>query len=217
MGALRLGVRWVGVVFRGGAFLVGYRGHGAPRCARQRRLGGDPLTEWGVPFWQLDLAKARLLLERAVQTHPVTSRYGVPLMLEHGRGLIVEVTDGDDMRYRGNLIYDLAKISVMRLAFGMAEELKGTAVTALALTPGFLRSEAMLEHFGVTEATWRDAVIKDPYFAGSEIPRYIGRRRLSLPILKSRPWLAALSRPGRSRTSTGSRTLTGHARTGSAS
>ena len=142
--------------------------------------GGDPLTEWGVPFWQLDITKAKLLLERAVQTHLITSRYGVPLMLKHGRGLIIEVTDGDELSYRGNLVYDLAKTSVMRLALGMAEELKETGITALGLTPGFLRSEAMLDHFGVTEATWRKATIKDPHFAGSETPRYIGRAVVAL-------------------------------------
>jgi NAD(P)-dependent dehydrogenase (short-subunit alcohol dehydrogenase family) len=109
-----------------------------------------------------------------------TSRYGVPLMLERGAGLVIEVTDGDTLDYRGNLLYDLIKTSVIRLALGMAQDLEGKGVTALALTPGFLRSEAMLDHFDVTEANWRDAVAKDRYFAESETPHYIGRAVVAL-------------------------------------
>jgi NAD(P)-dependent dehydrogenase (short-subunit alcohol dehydrogenase family) len=137
--------------------------------------GGDELSEWGTPFWELDLSKGFTMLERAVHSHIITSRYGVPLLLEHGRGLVVEITDGNSPNYRGNLFYDLAKASAIRLAYGMAEELRGTGVTALALTPGFLRSEAMLDHFGVTEANWRDAVAQDPHFIASETPYFIGR------------------------------------------
>jgi NAD(P)-dependent dehydrogenase (short-subunit alcohol dehydrogenase family) len=90
-------------------------------------------------------------------------------------GLIVEVTDGTETRYRGSLFYDLAKASVIRLALAQAEELKTHGITVVALTPGFLRSEAVLDHFGVTAQTWRDAIAKDPHFAASETPRYIGR------------------------------------------
>jgi NAD(P)-dependent dehydrogenase (short-subunit alcohol dehydrogenase family) len=136
--------------------------------------GGDGLAEWGKPFWELSMDKGLKLLERAVFTHIITSRHGVPLMLEGRRGLVIEITDGDSPNYRGNLIYDLAKASVIRLALGMAEELRGKGITALALTPGFLRSEAMLDHFGVTEASWRDAIAQDPYFESSETPHYIG-------------------------------------------
>ena len=137
--------------------------------------GGDAITEWGKPFWELDWQKGRLMQERAVHTHIITSRYGVPLMIEQNQGLIIEVTDGDDFRYRGNLFYDLAKISVIRLAHAMSKELRETNITALALTPGFLRSEEMLDHFGVTEENWRDGAQKDPHFIASETPFYIGR------------------------------------------
>jgi NAD(P)-dependent dehydrogenase (short-subunit alcohol dehydrogenase family) len=106
----------------------------------------------------------------------ITSRLGVPLMLEHDTpGLIVEVTDGDGYWYRGNIFYDLVKTSVIRLAFTMARELRKHRVTALAITPGFLRSEAMLDHFGVAEANWQDGAKKDPNFIASETPCYVGR------------------------------------------
>ena len=137
--------------------------------------GGDALTEWGSPFWELSTAKGLELLERAVHTHIITSRHGAPLMIERDAGLIVEVTDGDTFGYRGNLFYDLAKNAVARLAYAMAGDLRAHNVTALAVTPGFLRSEAVLDHFGVTEANWRDAIEKDEYFAESETPCFVGR------------------------------------------
>ncbi|WP_437737876.1 SDR family oxidoreductase [Sorangium sp. So ce1335] len=138
--------------------------------------GGDELTEFGQPFWKLSVPKGKLLLERAVTSHIITSRHAVPLLLEQGRGLIVEVTDGDSFGYRGNLFYDLAKMSVIRLAFAMAWELRRhPGITALAITPGFLRSEAMLDGFGVTEENWRDAAAKDPHFIASETPYFVGR------------------------------------------
>ena len=137
--------------------------------------GGDPLTEWETPFWQLDLDKVRALWERAVMTHLVTSQQAVPLMIERGRGLVVEVTDGVGEQYRGSLGYDLVKTAVNRLALAQAEELRAHGVTAVAVTPGFLRSEAMLDLFGVTPATWRDAGEQDPHFLASESPRYVGR------------------------------------------
>lgn len=137
--------------------------------------GGDALTEWGVPFWQLDLDKGRTMLERGLVSHLVTSRHAAPLMVEAGSGLIVEITDGERLDYRGTLFYDLVKTSVIRASFAMAEELRPHGVAALALTPGFLRSEAMLEYFGVTEATWRDAVAQDLNFVHSETPGFVGR------------------------------------------
>ncbi len=137
--------------------------------------GGDALTEWGKPFWELSIAQGQSLLERAVDTHIITSRHGAPLMVERNAGLIVEVTDGDTFGYRGNLFYDLAKHAVVRLAYAMAADLQAHGVTALAITPGFLRSEAVLDHFGVAEADWRDAIEKDEYFAESETPCYVGR------------------------------------------
>lgn len=137
--------------------------------------GGDALTEWGLPFWELSTARGLEMLERAVYSHILTSRQGAPLMIERNAGLLVEVTDGDTLGYRGNLFYDLAKSTVIRLAYGMAADLQAHGVTALAITPGFLRSEAVLDSLGVSEANWRDAVRQDPYFAESETPCYVGR------------------------------------------
>ncbi|MDE2907073.1 MAG: SDR family oxidoreductase [Acidobacteriota bacterium] len=137
--------------------------------------GGDALTEWGSPFWALSIPQGQELIERAVHSHIITSRHGAPLMVERNAGLIVEVTDGDTHGYRGNLFYDLAKNAVIRLAYAMAGDLHAHRVTALAITPGFLRSEAVLESFGVNEANWRDAIDKDPYFAESETPCFVGR------------------------------------------
>ena len=137
--------------------------------------GGDALTEWGRPFWELSIARGLELLERAVHSHVITSRHGAPLMVERGGGLMVEVTDGDTFGYRGNLFYDLAKNAVTRLAYAMAGDLHAHDVTALAVTPGFLRSEAVLDHFGVTESNWRDAIERDEYFAESETPCFVGR------------------------------------------
>ncbi len=137
--------------------------------------GGDALAEWGLPFWELDLAKGFEMLRGAVKTHIITSRYGIPLLIERKQGLIVEITDGDNLDYRGNFFYDLAKTSVIRLAFALAEELKPHAITALAVTPGFLRSEAMLDHFGVTEDTWQEGAKIDPHFIASETPYFVGR------------------------------------------
>ena len=137
--------------------------------------GCDALTQWGSPFWALSTAQGLELVERAVHTHIITSRHAAPLMVERNAGLIVEVTDGDTLGYRGNLFYDLAKNAVIRLAYAMAADLHAHRVTALAITPGFLRSEAVLDTMGVTEANWRDAIAKDPYFAESETPCFVGR------------------------------------------
>lgn len=137
--------------------------------------GGDELTEWGKPFWELTLQKGFLMLQRAVHSHIITSRYAAPLMIPRGEGLIVEITDGDNFAYRGNLFYDLVKVSVIRLAYAMSEELRPHRITALAVTPGFLRSEAMLDHFGVTEANWQEGAKKDRHFIASETPFYVGR------------------------------------------
>lgn len=137
--------------------------------------GGDSLTEWGQPFWVLDWNRGRTLLERAIYTHIITSRHGAPLMLEKNQGLIVEITDGDHMSYRGNLFYDLAKMGTIRLAYNMAQDLKEHNITALAVTPGFLRSEEMLDYFGVTEENWQEGAKKDAHFIASETPFYVGR------------------------------------------
>ena len=137
--------------------------------------GGDPLTSWADRFWEHSLEDGLKLLHQAVDTHIITSHHAVPLMVARKSGLVVEVTDGVSDDYRGTLFYDLAKASVIRLARAQAADLENTGVTALALTPGFLRSEAMLDHFGVTADTWRDAIAKDRHFAASETPHYVGR------------------------------------------
>ncbi|MEY9841596.1 SDR family oxidoreductase [Streptacidiphilus sp. EB103A] len=137
--------------------------------------GGDPLSDWEHPIWEQDLDQGFRLLRRAVDTHIITSRYALPLMVARRRGLVVEVTDGNSARYRGSVFYDLAKASVIRLAVAQAAELRPYGVAAVALTPGFLRSEAMLDGLGVTEANWRDGAAEDPHFAQSESPAYLGR------------------------------------------
>lgn len=142
--------------------------------------GGDPLTDWEHPLWEQDLDRGLRLLRQAVETHVITSRYALPLMVARRSGLVVEVTDGNTARYRGSFFYDLAKAAVIRLAVAQAAELKPHGVAAVALTPGFLRSEAMLEHFGVTEANWRDGAADDPNFAHSETPAYLGRAVVAL-------------------------------------
>lgn len=152
--------------------------------------GGDPLSEWNASFWEHSLDNGLLMQRRAVHSHMITSYYGAPLMIERRQGLIIEITDGTDYRYRGNLYYSLAKISVIHLAQAMAAELKPYNVTALALTPGFLRSEAMLDHFGVTEDNWREAGQIDPHFLMSETPAYIGR---AVAALASDPEVALKS------------------------
>ncbi|WP_315903480.1 hypothetical protein [Streptomyces violarus] len=103
-----------------------------------------------------------------------------PPLCDRARPGIVEVTDGNTARYRGSFFYDLAKSAVIRLAVAQAAELKAHGIAAVAITPGFLRSEAMLEGFGVTEANWRDGAAKDPHFAHSETPVYLGRAVASL-------------------------------------
>lgn len=137
--------------------------------------GGDPLTDWEHPLWEQDLDTGFRLLRQAVDTHVITSRYALPLLVARRGGLVVEVTDGNTARYRGSFFYDLVKSSVIRLAVAQAAELKPYGVAAVAITPGFLRSEAMLDGLGVTEETWRDAVVQDPNFAYSESPAYLGR------------------------------------------
>ena len=137
--------------------------------------GGDELIGWGQPFWTQDMAAVRTLVDRAVLSHWITARHFAPMMVAARRGLIVEVTDGVSAGYRGNLLYDFLKTAAIRLAYAMAWDLARTGVTALAVSPGFLRSEAMLERFGVSEANWRDGAQRDPDFAWSETPHYLGR------------------------------------------
>jgi NAD(P)-dependent dehydrogenase (short-subunit alcohol dehydrogenase family) len=143
-------------------------------------LGGDTAAEW-KPFWQLSLEKGLRWMRQEVFSHIITSRHAAALMVEGKRrgGLIVEITDGDGIGYRGNLFYDLVKLSTIRLAYAMAEELYTRGIAAVALTPGFMRTEWMLDRFGVTEANWRDAVNKPEAkrfgFEASETPCFTGR------------------------------------------
>lgn len=141
--------------------------------------GGEKLFEWESPLWEHDLDKGLRLLRLAVETHAITSHHALPLLLRHPGGLVVEVTDGtadyNADNYRVNFFYDLAKASVLRMAFALAHELGPRGATAVALTPGWLRSEMMLDVYGVREDNWRDALEREPHFAISETPRYVGR------------------------------------------
>jgi NAD(P)-dependent dehydrogenase (short-subunit alcohol dehydrogenase family) len=141
--------------------------------------GADHLIEWNVPIWQHSLEKGLRMLRLAVDTHIITSHYVLPLLIKRPGGLVVEMTDGtadyNAVNYRLSLFYDLAKQSVIRMAWGLGQELRPHGGTAVAVTPGWLRSEHMLDVYGVTEATWRDATAKQPHFVISESPRYVGR------------------------------------------
>lgn len=141
--------------------------------------GAEHLFAWDTPVWEHDLDNGLRLLRLAVETHAITSHHALPLLLRRPGGLVVEVTDGtaDYNRdtYRVNLFYDLAKASVLRMAFALGHELGPRAATAVALTPGWMRSEIMLDTFGVREDNWRDALAREPHFAISETPRYVGR------------------------------------------
>lgn len=142
--------------------------------------GADAMVDWPKPFWEVDLANIRAYLDQTLISHVITSRHAAPLMVEADRGLIVEVIDGHFAGYRGHILYDLVKAGLARLAYGMAIELARTGVVALALSPGFLRSEAVLEHFGVTEESWREAIARDAYFVESETPHLVGRAAAAL-------------------------------------
>jgi NAD(P)-dependent dehydrogenase (short-subunit alcohol dehydrogenase family) len=144
-------------------------------------LKGGP-AQWNTPIWALDLAKGLRILQLAVETHLITSHHLLPLLVDRPGGLLVEVTDGttayNATRYRVSVFYDLAKVAVARLAFSQGHELAPRGGTAVAITPGWLRSEMMLENFGASEANWRNVVARGgapPDFALSESPRYVGR------------------------------------------
>jgi NAD(P)-dependent dehydrogenase (short-subunit alcohol dehydrogenase family) len=142
--------------------------------------GGELLFEWKTPLWEHDLAKGLRMLRLAIDTHLITSHSALPLLIREPGGLVVEMTDGtreyNDGRYRVSAFYDLAKSAVMRLAFAQGQELAPYGCTAVALTPGWMRSEMMLDNYGVTEANWRDGAAVNPHFAAiSESPRFVGR------------------------------------------
>jgi NAD(P)-dependent dehydrogenase (short-subunit alcohol dehydrogenase family) len=137
------------------------------------------MHEW-KPFWKLSLDKGLRALRQGVHTHVITTRYAAPLMVKQKGGLVVEIGDGDALYYRGNLFYDLVKINTSRLAYAWAEELRPHGVAALAVTPGFMRTEVVLEHFGATEENWREVAEKNSQargmgLAGSESPFFVGR------------------------------------------
>jgi NAD(P)-dependent dehydrogenase (short-subunit alcohol dehydrogenase family) len=158
-------------------------------------LKGGP-SEWNTAVWELDLEKGLRILRLAIDTHIITSKYLLPLLITEPGGLLVEVTDGttkyNASHYRISVYYDLAKVAVNRLAFSQGHELAPYGATAVAITPGWMRSEMMLENFGVSEDNWRDAL--DPAraqkgqpsapadFAHSESPRYVGRAIASLAL-----------------------------------
>ncbi len=141
--------------------------------------GAEHLFEWNKPVWEHDLDRGLRLLRLAIDTHLITSHHALPLLVRRPGGLVVEVTDGTAAsnadHYRVSLFYDLAKTSVIRLAWAQAQELREHGGTAVALTPGWMRSEAMLEHHRVSESNWRDATERTPHFSISETPVYVGR------------------------------------------
>jgi NAD(P)-dependent dehydrogenase (short-subunit alcohol dehydrogenase family) len=141
--------------------------------------GAEHLMEWNVPVWKHSLEDGLRMLRLAIDTHIITSHFALPLLIKKPGGLVVEMTDGtaeyNSEKYRLSLFYDLAKTSVIRIAWALAQELGPHHCTAVALTPGWLRSEQMLDNYGVTEANWRDAVAKQPHFIITETPRYVGR------------------------------------------
>ena len=142
--------------------------------------GGERLFDWSKPVWEHDLAAGLRMLRLAIDTHLITSHFALPLLIRRPGGLVVEMTDGtreyNDAHYRNPIFYDLVKNAVIRLAFAQGEELAPHACTAVALTPGWMRSEMMLDNYGVTEANWRDGAAVNPHFAAiSESPRFVGR------------------------------------------
>jgi NAD(P)-dependent dehydrogenase (short-subunit alcohol dehydrogenase family) len=141
--------------------------------------GAEHLFDWNVPVWEHDLERGLRVLRLAIDTHLITSHHALPLLLRNPGGLVVEVTDGtaeyNADHYRISMFYDLAKTSVIRIAWALGQELRDRGATAVVLTPGWLRSELMLEHHGVTEANWHDAIERSPHFCVSESPRYMGR------------------------------------------
>ena len=142
-------------------------------------IWGATRMEWNKTVWESSLEYGLRTLRLAVDTHAITSHFAIPLLIETPGGLVVEVSDGTDeynaANYRVSFFFDIAKAAVNRMAFALAHELKPHGGTAVSLTPGWLRSEAMLDAYGVTEANWREATKISPHFAISETPAFIGR------------------------------------------
>jgi NAD(P)-dependent dehydrogenase (short-subunit alcohol dehydrogenase family) len=142
-------------------------------------IWGATTMEWNKSVWESTLSVGLRTLRLAIDTHAITSHFALPLLIRKPGGLVVEVTDGtaeyNATNYRVSFFYDLAKAANLRMAFALAHELRPHGATAVALTPGWLRSEAMLEAYGVGESNWRDAIKKSPHFAISESPGFVGR------------------------------------------
>ena len=141
--------------------------------------GGDHFIQWNVPVWEHSLENGLRMLRLAIDTHIITNHFALRLLIKNKGGLVVEVTDGtseyNNHNYRVSLFYDLAKTSVIRMAWSLAQELKPHDCTAVTLSPGWLRSEQMLDNYGVKEENWRDATKIQPHFIITETPRYVGR------------------------------------------
>ena len=156
--------------------------------------GGENLVDWNTPVWEHDLENGLRLVRLAIETHLITSHHALPLLIRRPGGLVFEVTDGtaeyNAATYRLSIFYDLAKTSVIRLAWSQGHELAPHGCTAVALTPGWMRSEMMLEHYGVTEENWRDALDRphEPpfphpgHFGISETPAFTGRAVVALAV-----------------------------------
>jgi NAD(P)-dependent dehydrogenase (short-subunit alcohol dehydrogenase family) len=143
-------------------------------------FGGDKYAQWDKKLWEHDIDGGFRMLRMGIDTHLITAAKALPLILRAESGLVVEVTDGTseynkNFRRDVGFYYDLVKATVERITIGLTAELVGTATTAVTVTPGWLRSERMLEHFGVTEQNWRDALATTPHFCISETPSYVGR------------------------------------------
>jgi NAD(P)-dependent dehydrogenase (short-subunit alcohol dehydrogenase family) len=151
------------------------REHGRLDVLVNSLAGEEPMMAQWNSFWKTDLTNGEAVFRQAILSHIITSKYGVPIMIHRRRGLIVEVTESDILMAGGNPMTQSVKLALKGLAFNMAAELKPHRVAAVAVTPGFLRSEAMLERFGVTEANWRDGGRKDKNFLESESPLFVGR------------------------------------------
>ncbi|MEV4410460.1 SDR family oxidoreductase [Catellatospora sp. NPDC049609] len=140
--------------------------------------GGEGHVEWGKPLWEHSLEGGLRMMRLGLHTHIITSHAALPLLIRNPGGLVVEVTDGTDefnRNYRDSFFYDLTKTSVSRIALAQSAELKPFGGSAVVVTPGFLRSEFMLDHFGITEENWREGAAKAPHFILSETPTYLGR------------------------------------------
>jgi len=147
-------------------------------------IWGATKMEWNATVWESDLAYGLHTLRLAIDTHAITSHFALPLLIEQPGGLVVEVTDGtaeyNADNYRVSFFYDMAKAANLRMAFALGHELRSHGATAVALTPGWLRSEEMLETFGVTEANWQVATERIPHFAIAESPTFVGRAVVAL-------------------------------------